>query len=97
MKDHPSIWFHVDAAWAGVAFACPEFRAMGGLDAINKYKAKNPGQCPWALTFSYGRALQGEAMQAWANGDNKDSQKKWVDRATWSGQAAEGKYEGGCP
>ena len=67
------------------------------LNAINKYKQKNPGQCPWTLTFSYGRALQGEAMQAWANGDSKDSQKKWVDRATWSGQAAEGKYDGGCP
>lgn len=67
------------------------------LNAINKYKADNPSQCPWALTFSYGRALQGKAMQAWADGDNKDSQKKWVDRATWSGEAAEGKYNGGCP
>lgn len=67
------------------------------LNAINKFKQKNPAMCPWALTFSYGRALQGVAMQAWADGDNKGSQKKWVDRATWSGEAAEGKYSGGCP
>ena len=37
MKNHPSIWYHVDSAWAGVAFACPEFRTVGKLDAINKY------------------------------------------------------------
>lgn len=33
----PSIWLHVDAAWAGVAFALPEYRQTGRLDAINKY------------------------------------------------------------
>ena len=37
MKAHPSIWLHIDAAWAGVAFSCPEFRAQGRLDAINAY------------------------------------------------------------
>ncbi|TBU63376.1 pyridoxal phosphate-dependent transferase [Dichomitus squalens] len=37
LKDYPSIWYHVDAAWAGVAFACPEFRSAGKLDAVNKY------------------------------------------------------------
>lgn len=25
-KDHPSLWIHVDAAWAGVALSCPEYR-----------------------------------------------------------------------
>ncbi|PVF98969.1 aromatic-L-amino-acid decarboxylase [Serendipita vermifera] len=33
----PSIWLHVDAAWAGVAFALPEYRKTGHLDAINSY------------------------------------------------------------
>ncbi|KAI0643877.1 aromatic-L-amino-acid decarboxylase [Trametes meyenii] len=37
LKDHPSIWLHVDSAWAGVAMACPEFRAYGRLAAINRY------------------------------------------------------------
>ncbi|KAF8316499.1 pyridoxal phosphate-dependent transferase [Cantharellus anzutake] len=32
-----SVWFHIDAAWAGVSFSCPEFRRKGKLDAINKY------------------------------------------------------------
>lgn len=37
MKEHPSIWLHVDAAWAGVAMACPEYRVFGKLDPINQY------------------------------------------------------------
>ena len=67
------------------------------LNAINKRKQQNPSAAPWALTFSFGRALQGVAMKAWSDGDKEDSQKKWVDRARWSGEAALGKYAGGCP
>lgn len=37
VKDYPSIWLHVDAAWAGVTLACPEFREIAQLDNINKY------------------------------------------------------------
>ncbi|KAF8344240.1 pyridoxal phosphate-dependent transferase [Cantharellus anzutake] len=32
-----NVWLHIDAAWAGVSFACPEFRRAGKLDAINAY------------------------------------------------------------
>ncbi|KAJ7307625.1 pyridoxal phosphate-dependent decarboxylase [Mycena albidolilacea] len=31
------IWLHIDAAWAGVALACPEFRNLCQLDAINDF------------------------------------------------------------
>lgn len=48
-------------------------------------------------TFSFGRALQGVAMKAWAKGDVEDAQKKWVDRAMWSSAASVGKYNGECP
>lgn len=37
MKSHGSIWLHVDAAWAGVALACPELRDTVQLDSINTY------------------------------------------------------------
>lgn len=37
MKSHPSIWVHVDAAWAGVALACPELRDVVQLNSINTY------------------------------------------------------------
>ncbi|KAN0074486.1 Pyridoxal phosphate-dependent transferase [Tylopilus felleus] len=33
----PSLWLHVDAAWAGVSMACPEYRNLCLLDNINKY------------------------------------------------------------
>ena len=67
------------------------------LNAINKHKNGNQKAAPWALTFSFGRALQGVAMQAWADGKTEDAQTKWVERAKWSGEASEGKYGGGCP
>ncbi|KAI9571713.1 pyridoxal phosphate-dependent transferase [Boletus coccyginus] len=33
----PSLWLHVDAAWAGVSMACPEYRDLCLLNDINKY------------------------------------------------------------
>ncbi|TFK44455.1 pyridoxal phosphate-dependent transferase [Crucibulum laeve] len=36
-KDYPSLWIHVDAAWAGVALSCPELREMLYLKEINQY------------------------------------------------------------
>lgn len=38
-----------------------EEEASVNLDAINKFPAKKP----WALTFSYGRALQASVLRAW--------------------------------
>ncbi|KIJ40178.1 hypothetical protein M422DRAFT_210014 [Sphaerobolus stellatus SS14] len=31
------LWLHVDAAWAGVVLACPEYRGMCQLEGINTY------------------------------------------------------------
>ncbi|KAH9993713.1 pyridoxal phosphate-dependent transferase [Russula compacta] len=36
-KIYPSIWIHVDAAWAGVTLACPEYRETAQLPGINEY------------------------------------------------------------
>ncbi|KAG6884999.1 hypothetical protein C0993_006650 [Termitomyces sp. T159_Od127] len=36
VQEHPSLWVHVDAAWAGVALACPEYREMCHLKTINE-------------------------------------------------------------
>lgn len=36
-KDHPSLWVHIDAAWAGVALCCPEYREMCYLEEINDF------------------------------------------------------------
>ena len=37
VQDYPSLWVHVDAAWAGVALSCPEFRSVLHLQDINAF------------------------------------------------------------
>lgn len=54
----------VPSAVPGITFLSggqSEEEASVNLDAINKYPAKKP----WALTFSYGRALQASVLRAW--------------------------------
>jgi hypothetical protein len=36
-KDYPSLWVHIDAAWAGVALSCPEHREKLYLEEINAF------------------------------------------------------------
>ena len=54
-------------------------------------------QRPWALTFSYGRALQQSVLKAWlGKAENKEAaQKALLERAAANGAAAVGKYTGG--
>ena len=56
-----------------------EEEASINLDALNKY----PGKKPWALTFSYGRALQASALKAWCgkNENIKAGQQEFLKRA----------------
>ncbi|XP_013413192.1 fructose-bisphosphate aldolase [Lingula anatina] len=86
----------VPAAVPGITFLSggqSEEEASVNLDAINRF----PGRRPWALTFSYGRALQASVLQAW--GGKKENvpaaQQELVKRATANGNAALGKYSGG--
>ncbi|KAF8317412.1 hypothetical protein DL93DRAFT_2154308 [Clavulina sp. PMI_390] len=37
VKTFDHFWLHVDAAWAGVSYACPEFRKKGRLADVNAY------------------------------------------------------------
>lgn len=52
---------------------------------------------PWALTFSYGRALQGSVLKAWSGKAENvaAAQAVLLERATANGLAQLGKYEGG--
>ena len=86
----------VPAAVAGVTFLSggqSEEDATVHLDAINKC----PGRKPWALTFSYGRALQASVLAAWKGSkDNvKAGQSELLKRAKANGDAALGQYAGG--
>jgi len=37
VKDYPWLWVHVDAAWAGIALCCPEYRGDFYLEEINTF------------------------------------------------------------
>jgi len=86
----------VPAAVPGVTFLSggqSEEEASVNLDAINKFQGKKP----WALTFSYGRALQASVLKAWAGKveNVKTGQSELIKRAQANGLAAVGKYESG--
>ena len=76
----------------GVAFLSggqSDQSASNNLSCINKINTN-----PWKITFSYGRALQLEAMKKW-RGDNKnnsEAQKIIGKRAYLNSLAASGKY-----
>ncbi|XP_067125194.1 fructose-bisphosphate aldolase [Centruroides vittatus] len=86
----------VPAAVPGITFLSggqSEEEASVNLDAINKH----PGKKPWALTFSYGRALQASALKAWeGKPDNVAAgQQEFLKRAKANSEASVGKYGGG--
>ncbi|MBN3322141.1 ALDOA aldolase, partial [Atractosteus spatula] len=83
----------VPPAVSGVTFLSggqSEEEASINLNAISQC----PLHKPWALTFSYGRALQASALKAWAGKKEnaKASQEEYIKRATTNSQAAVGKY-----
>ncbi len=84
---------NVPAAVPGIAFLSggqSDEEASAHLNAMNSLGI----QLPWALTFSYGRALQQTAMQAWNGEDAKvnKAQQALLWRAGCNGSAALGKY-----
>jgi len=71
-----------------------EEEASVHLDAINKLTEVKK---PWALTFSFGRALQASVLKAWAGKDENigAGQAQLMGRAKANGDASLGKYEWG--
>jgi fructose-bisphosphate aldolase class I len=83
---------HVPAAVPGIVFLSggqSEVEATENLNAINQIGG------PWALSFSYGRALQQSALQAWG-GDAANveaAQEAFVHRARMNALAAAGDWK----
>ena len=67
-----------------------EEEATHNLNWMNTMPAKKP----WALTFSYGRALQQSCLQAWQGKDanTEKAQQNFLHRARSNGDAQLGKY-----
>lgn len=83
---------YVPAAVPGIVFLSggqSDELATAHLNAMNQL-----GPHPWALSFSYGRALQAPALRAWA-GDAANlaaGQAAFMHRAKCNGAAARGEY-----
>lgn len=83
----------VPAAVPGIAFLSggqPDETATENLSLMNAMSGK-----PWALTFSYGRALQAAALKAWGGKSENVAagQRAFTHRARMNGMAALGKWE----
>ena len=82
----------VPAAVPGIVFLSGgqgDEEATANLDAINKR-----GPHPWAISFSYGRALQAPALAAWRGQDANagEGKKAYLHRARMNGLAQTGAW-----
>ena len=81
----------VPAAVPGIVFLSggqSEVQATENLNAVNRIGG------PWALSFSYGRALQASALEAWA-GDHENAeaaQAAFIHRARMNSLAVAGEW-----
>ncbi len=81
---------HVPAAVPGIAFLSggqSPVEATRHLSLIN-----SAGPLPWAVTFSYGRALQEDALAAWHGEAATAGQLALIKRAKLNGLASLGSY-----
>jgi fructose-bisphosphate aldolase class I len=84
---------HVPAVVPGIVFLSggqPSITATAHLNAINRLD----GPKPWSISFSYGRALQDVALEAWhGKKENlKAAQQAFHHRAKCNSEAARGRY-----
>ena len=83
---------YVPGAVPGIAFLSGGQSAAEATEHLSLMNQLGP--LPWALTFSYGRALQDEALKAW--GGKAESfaagQKAFIRRAKLTGMAQTGSY-----
>lgn len=84
---------HVPSAVPGIVFLSggqDHLSATRHLNAINQ----SEGPKPWKLSFSYGRALQDEALKAWGGKEEnfKTGQQAFFTRAKCDSAAALGRY-----
>ncbi len=84
----------VPAAVPGIVFLSggqTEVEATAHLNAINQQAG---GDAPWQFSFSYGRALQASALQAWMGKADRveAAQQAFLKRARLNGAARDGDY-----
>ena len=84
---------HVPAIVPGIVFLSggqSELEATANLNAINQQASRS-----WPLSFSYGRALQASALDAWRGeaGNGSAAQSAFLHRARCNAAAVGGRYD----
>jgi fructose-bisphosphate aldolase class I len=84
---------HVPAAVPGIAFLSGGQTAEEATEHLSRMNRMGP--LPWDLSFSYGRALQAPALDAWRGKEAqfKAGQEAFAKRAKLNSLARLGKYE----
>eukprot|EP01138_Halocafeteria_seosinensis_P015018 gb/GECG01015330.1/.p1 GENE.gb/GECG01015330.1/~~gb/GECG01015330.1/.p1 ORF type:complete len:182 (+),score=28.02 gb/GECG01015330.1/:1-546(+) len=85
----------VPPAVPGIMFLSGGMSEEDATVALNKMNQLE-GVKPWALSFSYGRALQSTVLSTWKGeqGNMEDAKKAFQVRVKANGLATLGKYEG---
>jgi fructose-bisphosphate aldolase class I len=85
----------VPAAVPGVAFLSGGQSAEAATAHLNAMHVKYKGKLPWALTFSFARAIQQPALEIWKGKDENitKAQKMLVHRASLDNAARRGEYK----
>jgi fructose-bisphosphate aldolase class I len=82
----------IPAAVPGIVFLSGGQSAKQATEHLNAMNAM--GEHPWALSFSYGRALQGPVLESWrgSTANVPTAQKFFFQRAKYNSAARYGKY-----
>lgn len=85
---------NVPAAVPGIVFLSGGQSDALATEHLNAMNAKYRGKLPWELSFSYGRALQTGALQAWrgATANVSAGQKAFYHRSKLNSLARYGRY-----
>lgn len=92
-----SLWHTVPAAVPGIVFLSGGQSAELASARLNTMNHRFKSQLPWALSFSYGRAIQHPALDIWSGAvaNVKAAQRALLHRAECNRAARRGEYSAG--
>ena len=76
----------------GIAFLSGGQTSELATEHLNCMNKNNLDSMPWNLTFSYGRALQTDALDGWSGNNRNLGQENLIKRAEYNRLATIGKY-----
>ena len=83
---------YVPKSVAGIAFLSGGQSSDIATEHLNSMNSRYDDM-PWNLTFSYGRALQQDALNAWSGNNRMEGQKRLLNRAKNNSLATEGNFK----